>query len=311
MDNTTDQTNFWLAWQATCAAVKCIDRDALEKACAADANKYASVLRDIDGTQDLAKKIVISTNKNFRDAMSYWRANAGNRVSDLDAEMEGWSAAAPQNGCAFMLLEGHLYAKEKIKGRPFKKYLFENIATRSGDLSGNLYGYIKRMLSSLARKSFNKTPLYEPKVDESGKPIDEEALSTDTSDGFMALPPCDQTEINEVAEFFRCYVDELGASQADEAPVWTCDNWIALYCAIHQIPISTPEVVKHCRLKKSAVAIVSEKTLNSLWRALCARFSNKAIARAFQSRIPGILDEKMKNMPFYSDLERIRVERVK
>ena len=45
MDNTTDQTNFWLAWQATCAAVKCIDRDALEKACAADPNKYASVLR--------------------------------------------------------------------------------------------------------------------------------------------------------------------------------------------------------------------------------------------------------------------------
>ena len=312
MDNTTDQTNFWLAWHATCAAVNCADRTALEKECAKDPEKYASVLGDIEGTLLLAREVIASMNFKFKGAMAYWKQRYGTRVSDLEAEMSAWKDGSPQDGCAFTLLEGQLYANETIKGRPFKDYLFEDIATRKGGMCPNLFGYVKGMLSDVAKKSFAKTSHYEPKLDDEGKSIDDKNLSTEISDDFMSLPACDRAEIDDLAEFFERYVNELGVSFDGEPPVWTCDHWIAMYCTFHQIPVSMPAVAKLCRLKKSSVAILAKQTINNLLSALRGRpFSNKAIAWAVQCRIPGILDEKMKEMPFYADLERIRAERIK
>lgn len=312
MNNTTDQTNFWLAWHATCAAVSCTERPALEKACAADVDRYGSVLSNLDETQKLAREIIASTNFSFRKAMDYLRKRMGNRNSDLIDEMSGWLDGSPGNGCAFMLLEGQLYANETIKGRPFKDYLFEDIATRAGGIGANLFGYVKAMLFDVAKKSFCKTLHYEPKVGDDGKPIDDVNLSTDKSDGFMDILPSDQAEVSDVSEFFGHYVDERGSPRGGKSPEWTRDNWIALYCALHQIPVSTADVASLCCHKKSAVALISKKTLGELLLSLRRRpFSDKSIARAIQSRIPDILDEKMKGMPFYADLERIRVGRIK
>jgi len=311
MNNTTDQTNFWLAWQATCAAVDCTERGSLKKACDKDQVKYKRVLDDLEGTQKLAREMIASTNFKFKKALFYCRERMGNRNSDLVDEMSGWSDGSPQSGCAFTLLEGQLYANETIKGRPFKDYLFENIATRAGGMGVNLNGYVKRMLYDIAKKSFCKAPNYEPVVDEDGEIVDNVTKSADVPDEFMALPPNDQAEVAEVSEFFSHYVDERSAQRGERPPEWTRDNWIVLYCALHQIPVSTPDVASLCCHKKSAVALISKKTMGEL--LLCFRnrpFSDKSIARAVQSRIPGILDEKMKEMPFYADLERIRVGRI-
>lgn len=55
---------------------------------------------------------------------------------------KGYSSKLPDNICAFHELESHLYARQTIKGKPFKSYLFEDIALRQGGIAKNISGYL-------------------------------------------------------------------------------------------------------------------------------------------------------------------------
>lgn len=55
---------------------------------------------------------------------------------------KGYSSKLPNDICAFHELESHLYDHQTIKGKPFKSYLFEDIALRQGGLAKNISGYL-------------------------------------------------------------------------------------------------------------------------------------------------------------------------
>ena len=313
MDDTTDQTNFWLAWKATCAAADCIDAAKLSEACARDEQSYHSVIEDLQGTVKLSREMIASTNNKFRSSLSHFNGLYGKRrSSEFADEVERWSDADPRNGCAFMLLESRLYDKKSIKGRPFKNYLYEDIGTRAGGIGGNLYGYVKLMLQTIARDSFSKYSRIQPVEGKDGGLVPGDEGSTEDRIDLASLSPSEMAEVNEISRFFGEYVAELGFSDDDEPPVWDQDHWISMYCALHQIPINNPEVARLCRRSKSMLAVVYRQTVDNLLLVLKKRLKAncRAIAWAMDTDIPAILDENMKDMPFYGELEKIRLRRL-
>lgn len=314
MDKDTDQTNFWLAWHATCSAVSCVDKEALKNACGRDQAKYGEVLDNLSETQNLAREMIKSTNNKFNEALAYYNNVFRGRISSEFAdEVTNWRSVDPSSGCAFSLLESWLYAKESIKGRPFKDYLFEDVANRSGGECKNLTGYINQMLRTLAQKSFSKTCRREERVDDEGNVVEDQIAASDLRSDMSSLSPDVIADIHRVADFFATYIDELGTPNGDEPAVWDEDNWISLYCALHQIPINTPRVAALCRRGHSALSIVYKQTVGNLLLVLRQRLkaSDRAIARAMDDEVPRILDERMENMPFYTELEAIRLGRIK
>ncbi|MBO4287180.1 MAG: hypothetical protein J5985_03320 [Kiritimatiellae bacterium] len=308
MDKNTDQTKFWLAWRATCAAIDCTDSVVLESKCKENPEAYKDVLSDIPGTTELALEMIRSTNSKFENAVKYFSNLYGKRRnSDYADEVAGWQDGDPKRGCAFAILESKLYASESIKGHPFKDYLFETIGNRDRGLSGNICGYINSMLRTIARDSFSKTECIEERVDDEGRVLETQDASTDSRSDFSSLPPCQKVEIDEVVEFFGQYVDELGSPCGDKPSAWDKDNWISVYCALHEIPINNPEVRALCRHGKSMLAEIRNKTVANLLSALRERASDRAIAWAIMTgAVQSLLAGKMKDMPFYPDLERVR-----
>jgi hypothetical protein len=314
MDSNTDQTNFWLAWHATCAAVDCTDGVTLESKCRKqpDPKVYKDVLSDISGTTKLALEIIGSTNLKFKNALNYFSGLYGKRRnSEYSDEAAGWQDDAPRQGCAFMVLESKLYAKKTISGRPFKDYLFEDVGNRADGLSKNICGYVIKTLRTIARDSFSKTERLEERVDDEGNVLEPQVDSTEKRDDLFSLSPRVKRDVAEVVEFFGRYVDELGSPEGDEPAAWDQDNWISIYCALHEIPINNPEVRALCRRGKSMLAEVYKQTVGNLLLVLRKRVkaSDRAIAWAMTGGVQSLLDEKMKSMPFFADLERIRKNR--
>ncbi|MCR4805647.1 MAG: hypothetical protein K5981_08335 [Clostridia bacterium] len=317
MDNNTDQTKFWLAWHATCAAVDCTDASVLESKCRAqpDPKAYEDVLADISGTTELALGIIKSTNFKFRSALHYFDELYGKRrLSDYADEAAGWQDGVPGQGCAFTVLESQLYANGTLAGQPFKDYLFEDIGCRPGGLSANICGYLNKTLRTIVQRSFSKTyRIEEHENDEGNEREGPRGLSTETRTDFSSLSPRLRGDVNEVIEFFGKYVDELGSPDGDVPAAWDKDHWISIYCALHEIPINNPEVRALCRRSRSMLAEIYTQTRDKLLFALRKRLkaSDRAIAWAMDGGAQSLLDEKMRNMPFYADLERIRKNRLK
>lgn len=317
MDSNTDQTKFWLAWHATCAAVDCTDASILERKCKEQSNpkKYDEVLADIPGTVRLASEMIKSTNFKFKKALHYFLNDlyGKRRNSDYADEVAGWQDDVPGQGCAFAVLESHLYAKETLEGRPFKDYLFEDVGCRPGGLSANVCGYINKMLRTIAKKSFSKTYRIEEHENDEGEKLEFQDLSTENRPDFSSLSPRLRRDVNEVVEFFGKYVDELGSPDGDDPAAWDQDHWISIYCALHEVPINNPEVRALCRRGKSMLAETYRQTVGNLLLVLRKRLkaSDRAIAWAMEGGVQSVLGEKMRGMPFYADLERIRKSRLK
>lgn len=314
MDRDTDQTVFWLAWHETCSAAACVDGETLKKSCCGDSTRYSEIIDNLSETQKLARDMINSTNKEFKKALDYYNGVYKGRVnSDFADEVTNWRRGDPSFGCAFTLLESWLYAKESIKGRPFKDYLFEDVASRSGTVCKNLNGYVKRALWTLARNSFSKVYRREEQIDDEGNVLEDDIPREGLRDDYYSLPSYLMADINRVVDFFGEYIDELGSPRNGEPAVWDEDNWISLYCALHQIPVNTPKVATLCRRGHTAVSVVYKQTVGNLLLVLRKRLkaSDRAIARAMETGVPQILDERMKNMPFYVELEAIRRERIK
>lgn len=312
MDKNTDQTNFWLAWHATCAAASCVDKDVLMRACQADRTKYSEVIEHLPETVKLSKEMIRMTNGIFKKALAYYDNVYKGHNSDYVDEVAGWTDENFASGCAFTILESAFYAKESIKGRPFKDYLFEDEAGRPGGMCKNLAGYIKRTLRSLARISFSKfSRLAVPKNDE-GEELEEQIAVSESWQDDYSLSPELKLDIHAVEERFAQYIDALGFPQDGEPAVWDGDHWISIYCFLNYLPINTPEVAKLCQRGHSALSVVYRKTVNNLLLDLRKglKASDRAIGCAMNSGMLEILDKRMKNMPVYAALEAVRKARI-
>lgn len=300
MDKQTDLTNFWLGWKATCAIRDCMNKDKLISKCnekiarqeAAEA--FKRVINDADSVTKLANEVVKSTNAEFVSKLNYF-SNGGRRSSIYGDEVAAWKEHC---GSAFEIVEGELYGKDTINGQPFKSYLFEQIGTRKGNLSGNLFGYIKFMIRSIARNSFGHEEGLVEREDDEGEKLDADVGSTaDRSDVYSRSPELNQ-EIKEVEKFFSEYIDELAGE-------WDKDYWISLYAGLNKMPINNPDVRALCKRSKSALADVSREAMGNLLLALRGRFSDRAIGGALGGGMQTVLEKKIGNMDFFPALEGV------
>ena len=302
MDKNTDLTNFWLGWKATCAIRDCMNKTQLIKKCKEASVRpdaaavYQDVIADADGVAKCARGVMESMNRAFLGELKLNSAG-GKRTSIYDDQAANWKEA--NSGSAFELVEGVLYDKQEINGRPFKSYLFEQIGTRKGCLSGNLYGYIRDIAKTLAERSFEafEEKIEQPKDDE-GKELDSDYGSTDDREDAFSRSQELSLEISQVGEFFKKYIDELGED-------WDDDYWIVLYTGLNKMPIHNPEVAALCRRKKSTLSEIYSKTMGNLLKALRGCFSDRAIGGALAGDMQKILDKKIGEMGFYPQLEAL------
>lgn len=302
MDRKTDYTNFWIAWKATCAIRDCLDREILVSKCReaiaqqGSAAGFAEVAEKADQVASLARDMMVSTNREFVNKLNYFSCN-GKRSSVFGDEVDAWKDNC---GSAFEIVEAELYEKQTIKGHPFKSYLFEQIGSRKGCISGNLHGYIKLMIRSIVRNSFGKESFIEPKENDEGQSMEVAYGTSDDRNDTWARSPELNSEIREVGEFFKHYLEELGGE-------WDKDYWIALYAGLNKMPINNPEVAALCRRGKSALAELSRKTMDHLLLALRGRFSDRAIGGALVDGIMhDVLVEKVRGMSFLPALEALQ-----
>ena len=308
-----DWTKFWLAWRAVCSAAACTDIDVMKRTCEERGNKLpADVVNDLEETVRLARKAIVCTNAKFRKSMVYFRQNKQNRGkcnSVFEGEVDNWIDGEPLKGCAMSLIESALYENEVIKGTPFKDYLFEDIGNRSGAEYANIYGYVNKTIRSVVRDSFFKDELVGVGPDGEVVPLPEVSNPYDSSQ----LPEEVKIEINDLASFFRKYIDAMSLPIGDSPSKWDANNWIALYCILHAIPVSDAKVLALSPLKHSALGGTCKKMRETLLFELrvCQKFSDKAIAWSVNGPLQDVLKEKMARFPLYGQLEEIRKARKK
>lgn len=294
MDATTDLTDFFLAWKKMCSIRLCLPEHEhkLRNACMGDFNLFSRV-HEIN---TLAEDVMKSSNRDFE--MMLHLSQAGMRRSLFENEVESWRNGA---GSAFELMEGHLYAKEKLNGKAFKSYLFENIATRSGGISKNLYGYLQRTWRTLAKESFGEN-VYEPVVNDDGDAIEPRNISYDGKHEAIAIPtPDEQLEIKEAVARFCRFLDK-------ETPSWEQDHWIVLFCVLNVIAIGGQRVRKLYIKGHDTINTIGQRLRSTLITYMRETCPDLAIARAMNGEIQRIVDEKMREMPFFGVLMKIREE---
>ena len=153
----------------------------------------------------------------------------GQMVSEYLDVVQGWRSGERRRTRAFHILEGFLYGRQSISGRPFKEYLFEVVAARNG--VGPVWGYLyKRVISTMVDKSFRTV---------TGARSD---IGDETS---VAVRP-DETWSARWAAAYQAGVDEA----ADALFRWTSERWpgfdindkLALLCTIFEVSMNDSRV---------------------------------------------------------------------
>lgn len=292
MNPDTDLTDFWLAWQKTCAIRLCTKAHEAEfrEKCSDDNN----LLQKAEQVFERAREIIQSTNEEFQERA---RKSRGNRLSSFSGEMAAWSLG-DSFGSAFELLESQLYAKVGIYGKKFKDYLFEDIANRPGGMNKNLYGYLQRILRTIADESFGEI-VHEPMMAEDGTVIEPlHATSGGSASGQPSLPPDESMEVDEAIAFFGKYLDENAAT-------WHRDNWIVLFCLLHGLPINGKDVQPLYQHGHSAVKYIGDHLREDLLACLRENCSDLAIGRALNGGMQEKLAERMASMSEFHELQKI------
>ncbi len=222
-DNTVDLADAWLDWKKTCAIDLC-------------AEDYQVAL----------KKIAF---KNFKSYYNSYQQNLSGSYSEWQDILK-WKKGDENKLNPFHLIEQYLYNKDKIKGQPFKDYLFQHIAVRQEGVARNLTGYLLcGMMRTLVRESFNgnkNVPLDEVNDDNGGdlhsKLEDVNAESPDT-----------KAHENDIRNRFIDFFKKL--NETDK---------IALFCRFEKIPLRDPEVLSMVSLGGSTFASRPDMLLQPL-----------------------------------------------
>ena len=150
----------------------------------------------------------------------------------------------------FHELEVLLYKKEKIKGLPFKNYLFDTIGKREGGLGKNLTGYlIKTTLVHLFYKNVSKQVSLN--TDDEGKVRNPNALEDRLQQPENAIDESDP--ILQVKE--GAFISEDGSKRVKQIMEnWDEDIRLGFYCLMNHIPLSNPDIAPLFKRRKSALA---------------------------------------------------------
>lgn len=247
-----DLTDAWFDWKETCALDDCLPkhRNALEGIARKRFASYLDKLKQTSFYSDLA-----------------------DYANDPDKLL-------------FHEVESSLYLRQKIKGQPFKSYLFDVIAKRPGGAAANLTGYILKMaFRSILNSSTKRGAAMEHEDDD--KPVN---------------APEDLQHVREESqghdsEFLQ---PELSAAMPDHeaeqivarhVAQWDFDTMLALVCTLHRIPLSNSEVLRLASRKKSAFALLVERAQLPLVNDLRARgYEDADITALFRDTLLPMLD---------------------
>ena len=220
-----DYTSAWLEWKETCAVDHCSEE-----------NRMAlKVLAAKKLTQCIEKKC---------------RENPQMEIigkEDLDSVH-----------FAFAELEKFLYQKEKIKGKPCKNYIFEDVAVREGGIGQNIMGYFMKLLCVNVAKAFwaQRTDWrrVSPSNNEGGE-ID--CVSRNDKKNRPEVPLAAQEIMKRFLPIWEQY-DEI--------------DRIVVYCFFQNLPLSNPDLQEIVGRGKSVLG-GRQKTFRDNSEKCCKMYS--------------------------------------
>lgn len=296
MKRDTDLTLFWLAWRKTCSIRLCCagrEHEYKEK-CGGDPDLCGSM----ETIQGFASSVIDSMNDRFHLLLRKESEVRGARLSSLDSEAR---ARGSDLGSAFELLESHLYAKQFLKGKPFKDYLFEDAAGRPGGMNRNLFGYLQRVMATVVHESYGEN-VYRPSQDENGKDIEPAKISlSGHTETRPTDTPYEYAEMHEVEEVFRQYLSSHGKD-------WDADHWLVLFCILNVLRVGSENIQPLFSKGHQTNNVLCGKMRSELLVLLREGFSDKAIGMALNGSLQAILDEKVLKMRWYGDITKILEE---
>lgn len=246
--------------------------------------------------QTLASDIINSMNKRFRMLLD---KDGGMRISDFSTELDGWSHQ--ELGSAFELLESYLYDKQSIKGKPFKAYLFEDVAGRTGGMNKNLFGYLQRVLATMIHESYGDN-IYQPFLDEDGREIEPAQISLNGRNVLESpYSPDECAEVHEVEESFHRYLIKYGAS-------WDSDHWLILFCILNLLRVGSAKVRPLFSKGHQTINVWCSQMRSELLAWLRENFSDKVIGMSLNGRLQAILDDEVRQMEWYCEIRNILEE---
>ena len=143
---------------------------------------------------------------------------------------------------AFHLLETFLYNKDKIEGKPFKNYLFED-AVENGSGVGALWGYLRTTIVRMVTKSFEKNIILN--LPHGG--IAGEGVAIDPFDAAEYSDPSSvDTARDGVARLVntKCATDDLDSLLTERWPSFDLATKIALLGKVLEISLNDPEMIR-------------------------------------------------------------------
>lgn len=175
---------------------------------------------------------------------------------------KGYSSKLPDNICAFHELESHLYARQTIKGKPFKSYLFEDIALRQGGLAKNISGYLlgsQSVMKDIVKRSVDLRVSIKDGQTLDASHGDEGAAESETmeewksvlledgitSDKFMAKDrsleqtPETTSELDEPEHEDEATIEDAFATDEEESPSASSDSMSVIGVAIESVQKDT------------------------------------------------------------------------
>ena len=301
MDSNTDLTLFWLAWQKTCSIRLCCTGHAKEYLDKCENN--TELCSQISVVQKLAVDVITSMNKAFLSCLEKRQGIKGLRLSSFNDEAESWGDNN-NLGSGFELIESHLYAREKLNGKAFKAYLFEDIANRPGGINKNIYGYLQRVLFTIINESFGEN-VYEPLRNEAGEEIEPKKISLN---GFEALKdyytPDECVEVKEIEVAFSAFLSEKNS-------VWDSDHWLVMFCILNLLRVGSAKVQPLFSKGHQTINVISSQLKRELLMFLRDKFSDKAIGMSLNGALQLILERRVVNMKWYAEIKNILEENKK
>ncbi len=214
MSEMIDLTDALIDWKETCAILKCSPENR---------NNLAKVAQGV---------IKLKLNNLPRRIVSTWQSYLQNH----------------SNFSVFNELEAYLYKMDKIKGRPIKEYLFDDIGKRAGGLGNNVSGYLMTTLEHLFQKTLVKD-LAEQKPDDSNNPNAQEDQARKPEE---LIDEDDSTiQGNDEASIFEP-VKKLVIKIISEE--WDDDIRLGVFCKMKNIKITNSHIRPFFIRKKSALA---------------------------------------------------------
>ena len=311
---TIDWTPFWIGWRVACSIDICKNPSQFRRACL-DRVQPGCHSEDLSNLAKRAEEIAELARKANADYSEF----ASKLLESYQEKSDVLANDFSENGQGFQELENWLYKKGEIKGKPFKVYLFQDAATRSGGMSKNLHGSLKKIL---ARHILQNTLFKESKrnkgingkglriismpqtVDENGNVSDQEFSSPENIANSWLLSAETHVQTEEIEKWFS----EFLGKKTDE---WKGKDvyWIALYVLFFGMVLSNVHVLQLAGVEKSRFSQIAGTIKQELKAEMTSRFSVDGVQYALRGRnLHQMLAQTLKNKEWFESLKSIQAK---